>query len=109
MSKPHLLIMKAFIIDDSEIDRLNLRILLEDYPEIGVIAEAHSLKSARQLLSKQQPDLIFLDIHLGKEKGFDLLDTINDHVQVIITTSHPQYVLKDFGSSCILCPRFLHL
>ncbi len=88
--------MKALIIDDSEIDRLNLRTLLEDHPRIEILGEGANLATARELVARHQPDLIFLDIHLGKEKGFHLLDSLDQAPHIILTTSHPQYALKGF-------------
>lgn len=88
--------MKTLIIDDSEIDRLNLHSLLEDHPRIEVLGEAATLATARELAARHHPDLIFLDIHLGKEKGFHLLDSLDRAPHIVLTTSHPQYALKGF-------------
>jgi two-component system, LytTR family, response regulator len=88
--------MKTLIIDDSELDRLNLKSLLEDHPQLEVVGEAPDLSTGRELLAQHSPDLLFLDIHLGKEKGFQLLDDAVDEPLIILTTAHPQYALKGF-------------
>ena len=88
--------MNALIIDDSELDRLNLSTLLSDHPEVTILSEAHDLTTAREMIHTHKPDLIFLDVHLGKEKGFSVLEGIETPPQVILTTSHPQYALDGY-------------
>lgn len=88
--------MRAAIIDDEEIDRLNLRTLLEDHPDVEIAGEADSLESAVALIEREKPDAVFLDIHLGRQKGFKALEKIGYRPQVVITTSHPHYAIKGF-------------
>lgn len=88
--------MRAVIIDDNEIDRLNLSVLLQSCAEISVAGEAGTLESAVALIEKEKPEVVFLDIHLGRQKGFSVLDKISCKPQVVITTSHPHYAVKGF-------------
>ena len=88
--------MRTLLIDDNEIDRLNLRTLLEDYPQIGICGEAHNVSRARALIMQENPDLIFLDIHLGQEKGFEVLQGIENPPRVVFTTAHSEYALQGF-------------
>mgnify|MGYP000843939611 FL=1 len=88
--------MRAIIVDDEEIDRLNLKTLLEDHPDVEIAGEADSLETAVALIEREKPDAIFLDIHLGRHKGFKALETAKFRPQVVITTSHPHYAVKGF-------------
>ena len=88
--------MRAIIVEDEEIDRLNLKTLLEDHPDVEIAGEADSLESAAALIEREKPDAVFLDIHLGRHKGFKALETAKFRPQVVITTSHPHYALKGF-------------
>ena len=89
--------MRAIIVEDEEIDRLNLKTLLEDHPDVEIAGEADSLESAAALIEREKPDAVFLDIHLGRHKGFKALETAKFRPQVVITTSHPHYALKGFA------------
>ena len=80
--------MRAVIVDDSAEDRLNLRALLGRCRGIEVVGEAATLERARSLLSGPAVDLLFLDIQLGRENGFDLLKSARPRPQVIVTTVH---------------------
>ena len=88
--------MRILIIEDAEIDRLNLKTLLEDHPDVEVVGEATTLDEAVRLLDEERPDAIFLDIHLGRQKGYKALAQTQHRPLVVITTSHPHYAIKGY-------------
>lgn len=88
--------MKVAIVDDNEIDRFNLTTLLENRGEIEVVGEAATVEDAVALIDRKKPDAVFLDIHLGRQRGFTVLEQARHRPQVVITTLHPQYALQGF-------------
>lgn len=88
--------MRALIVDDSAEDCLNLRALLERCRGIEVVGEASQLADAQRLLTDQGVDLLFLDIQLGRENGFELLKALQSQPQVIVTTVHRDYGERAF-------------
>lgn len=88
--------MRVAIVEDSEIDRLNLKTLLADHEDVEIAGEADTLERAVELIDGAQPDAVFLDIHLGRQKGFKALEAAKWRPQVVITTSHPHYAVKGF-------------
>lgn len=88
--------IRVALVDDNEIDLLNLRTLLESQPEIKVVGEAGSLAAARDLIETAKPEAIFLDIQLGRETGFALLEELTRPPLVIFTTLHREYAVKAF-------------
>lgn len=87
--------MKAVIIDDELKSREVLKILLKDYEDIEVTGEASDVKQALNLLNSVQADVVFLDIKLNAEEGFDILDELpNRNFEIIFVTSHENYALK---------------
>jgi two-component system, LytTR family, response regulator len=95
--------LQTIIIDDEQNARENLKIILEEYcPETKVIAEAGSAEEARKLIKKHQPDLLFLDINMPNEDGFELLDSIeNRDFAVVFVTAHNQFALKALKAGAI--------
>ncbi|XHR30732.1 MAG: LytR/AlgR family response regulator transcription factor [Chthoniobacteraceae bacterium] len=83
--------MRAVIVDDCAEDRLNLRTLLQFSEGVELAGEAADLKTARRLMEGPPVDLLFLDIEVGRENGFDLLRSLPQRPQVILTTVHRQY------------------
>ena len=97
----HDLRMRALIVEDSLEDSLNLRTLLQRIPEMEIVAEACTLPSARQAAAEHGPDLVFLDIELGAENGFDLIDDLAEGTRVIFLTVHTGYGAKAFEVNAV--------
>ena len=62
--------ISVLLVEDSEIMRKAIADLLKGDPEIQIVAEAPSLGQAMQLISKHQPQIVVLDLHLGDEHNF---------------------------------------
>ena len=88
--------MKALIIDDERLARLELRRLLAAHLEVEILGEARTGEEALALISKLAPDLIFLDIQMPGMTGFDLLEHLEDLPQTIFTTAYDEYAIKAF-------------
>jgi len=88
--------MKAIIIDDERLARLELRKMLLEFPEVEVIDEAVNAEDALAKIEALQPDLIFLDIQMPEKTGFDLLDELDSVPFVIFTTAYDEFALKAF-------------
>jgi two-component system LytT family response regulator len=89
--------MKAIIIDDERLARNELKRLLENFPQIEVIAEAANTDEASALLETMQPDVLFLDIQMPGKTGFEWLESWDGYLpEVIFTTAFDEYALKAF-------------
>ena len=96
--------IKVIIVDDEMHARSFLRKFCERYynESIEVVDECNSVQSAVQSIKKNQPDLIFLDITMPDEDGFELLkyfDKIN--FEIIFTTAHKEYAIKAIRNSAL--------
>jgi two-component system LytT family response regulator len=88
--------VKAIIVEDSRLARIELKELLKTHPVIEVIAESEDPDQAISLINKLSPDVIFLDIHLPQKDGFEILEALEYLPQVIFTTAFDQYAIKSF-------------
>ena len=95
--------INTIVIDDEQNARENLKLILKDFcPEINVIDEAGSADEARTLIAKHKPDLLFLDINMPNEDGFELLESLEDkNFSVIFITAHNQFALKALKAGAI--------
>jgi two-component system, LytTR family, response regulator len=93
--------MRALIVDDSKPDRAALRGMLERLSGIRSVDEANCLDYARTKLAKTGVDLVFLDIEVGREDGFDLLDAIGKNRRVIFTTVHSGHGGEAFDADAV--------
>ncbi|MDR1011125.1 MAG: response regulator [Opitutaceae bacterium] len=89
--------IKALIIDDERLARAELRDLLQAHPEIEIAGEAANAAEARRLIAQHKPSLLFLDVQMPEETGFDLLVSLGENApRVIFTTAYDAHALRAF-------------
>jgi len=89
--------LEALIVDDERLARKELRTLLASHPEVSVVGEADSVAAALAVLEGKRPDLVFLDIQLAGETGFDLLDRVGAaDFKTVFVTAFDAYAIRAF-------------
>ncbi len=95
--------LNALVVDDERKSAENLKILLEEYcsgVEVGAIA--HSVDDALELIKQISPNIVFLDVRMKNETGFDLLEKCKKiNFEIIFTTAYSEYAIKAFKFSAI--------
>jgi two-component system LytT family response regulator len=88
----------AVIVDDERLARRELRTLLEEgcAAVVRVVGEAATVADAARLVEATDADLVFLDITLGPESGFDLLPHLGPDVAVVFVTTHDAHAVRAF-------------
>ncbi len=88
--------INAIIVDDEANNRENLRLALASYcEEVNIIGEADSAITALDVIKKQQPDLVFLDIAMPLGDGFQLLESLDKiDFDIIFVTAYNQYAIR---------------
>lgn len=87
---------RALVVDDERLARMELRSMLAAHPEIHVVGEAAGVGEALAMISSARPDLLFLDIQLGQETGFDLLTQTEPTFDVIFVTAYDEHAIRAF-------------
>jgi two-component system, LytTR family, response regulator len=93
--------MRAVLIDDERLARKELSRLLEEHPGIEVVGEAGNARGAREVMARLRPDLLFLDVQMPGETGFDLLETLDSVPEVVFVTAYDEYALRAFEVSAL--------
>lgn len=88
--------LTAIIVEDEKHSREMLKSLVADYcPEVELLHAAASIDEALPLISKEKPELLFLDIELQSGTSFDLLQQLEErNFEVIFTTAFEQYAIR---------------
>lgn len=68
--------MRLLLIDDHPLIHVALKALLADFDPPVELFGADGAEQAHAMLAAQQPDLLLLDLQLGEEDGFALLDSL---------------------------------
>jgi two-component system LytT family response regulator len=78
------------------------KMLRQHTPVIKAIYQADTVKQAMLLVNEYQPQIIFLDIQMQGETGFDLLQQISDfNFEVIFVTAYDNYAIKAFRFNAV--------
>ena len=93
--------LRALIADDEELARHLVREYLADHADIAIVGEAGNGLDAAKALGELQPDLVFLDIHMPKLTGLEVLELTGRRDGVIFTTAYDQYAQKAFDLHAI--------
>jgi two-component system LytT family response regulator len=95
--------IKILIIDDEQKARNVLHHLIIDLvPEVTEVRAAASAREAREILRFYQPDIVFLDIEMPYQNGFDMLVAIKDfNFDVIFTTAYHKYAIQALRFSAL--------
>jgi len=95
--------LSAIIVDDEPKSLKNLKILAEEFvPGIKIVALCQSVADALEAIRQEHPDIVFLDIQMNNETGFDLLSKIADiNFEIIFVTAYSEFAVKAFKFSAI--------
>lgn len=88
--------LKAVIIEDSRLARLELSEQLKAFPEVELLGEAENVEAGLELINDVKPNVLFLDIHMPQQTGFDLLEQLHFEPLVIFTTAYEEHALRSF-------------
>lgn len=91
------------IVDDEQSSIDLLQWLTEQYcPDITAIKSARSVQDALPLIKSFKPDILFLDIQMPHQSGFDLLTSIDSwSFEVIFTTAYNEYAIQAIRFSAL--------
>lgn len=87
---------RALLIDDESAARADLRGKLAAHPAVQVVAESATARSARELLAREDYDLVFLDIQLIGGNAFDLTPSVREGAHIVFVTAHDHYAIRAF-------------
>ena len=76
MSTPPTNQNRVLIVDDHAVVSAGLRMLIEKQPTLAVVGEASNRADAVSLAIETQPNVIILDLDLGRDKGIDMISEL---------------------------------
>ncbi len=85
--------MRIVLVDDHEVVRLGLKVLLEQSDHFEVVGEANNAKEAVEITGKIRPDIVLMDIRLPGVSGIEACEEITQlypDVRVVMLTSYAE-------------------
>jgi two-component system, LytTR family, response regulator len=90
--------VSAVIADDEPLARERIRTLLGRESDVEVVGECADGSTAIEVIQRQQPDLVFLDVQMPEVGGFEVLEAVGAEraPAVIFVTAYDQYAVRAF-------------
>lgn len=95
--------INAVIVEDEPKNVTLLKSMLEMCcPQVNVVGDAHSVETAMNVITKTNPDIVFLDIEISGGNSFQLLDILQPvKFDVIFVTAYDNHLLKAIKYSAL--------
>ncbi len=95
--------IKALIIDDEHIAVNVLTLMIERHlPEITTVKSITNPAQALDFISQYNPDIVFLDIEMPYQNGFELLKSLPEiSFEIVFTTAYDKYAIQAIKFSAL--------
>ena len=94
--------MTAFVVDDEKLVRENVVGALKRYcAMVEVVGQANNIKEATDRIGKMQPNLLFLDVEVGNDLVFQLLEQLDYQPLLVFITGHEKYALRALKAEAV--------
>jgi len=95
--------IRTMIVDDEVLARENVEALLQDDPEIQIVAQCNNGTQAVEAIKQHRPELLFLDVQMPGMTGFDVLAKLPAArlPQVVFVTAYDHFALQAFDVQAV--------
>jgi two-component system LytT family response regulator len=95
--------IRTIIVDDEPLVRSSILRALQRDRDIEVIGECGDGPSAVDVISREQPDLLFLDVHMPGMTGLQVLGELDGNRMpvTIFVTAHKDYAIEAFETNAV--------
>ena len=93
--------LNCVVVDDSTIQRITIAKLVNEHPDLNLVGDFSNASETRNCIANRKVDLLFLDIEMPVQSGFDLLDGLKNRPQIIFVSSKSDYALRAFDYAAL--------
>jgi two-component system LytT family response regulator len=95
--------VRVLIVDDEPVARYGIRLALRSEPDVEIVGECATGRSAIEAIKELAPDLVFLDIHMPSLDGIEVATRVAapNAPAIIFTTAFEQYALDAFALQAV--------
>ena len=92
---------KVIIVDDEPLALDVMETYIEKLPSLELVARCENAIQAFDILSKEEVDIMFLDIQMPQLTGIEFLKSLSNPPLVIFTTAYPNYAIEGYELNVI--------
>ena len=93
--------IRALLVDDERIARVELRRMLRAHPAVAVVGEATDAEEASAAVEKLRPDALFLDVEMPGESGVAFARALAGEMRVVFCTAHSAFAADAFEVNAV--------
>jgi len=92
--------LRAVVVDDEPLAREGIALLLAAH-DVDVVAACANAQEAIHAVTEASPDVVFLDIHMPRMSGFDVIETIGIEAMppVVFVTAYDEHAVRAFRAN----------
>jgi len=91
----------CIIIEDEPLAQNVLKKYIEEHPSLTLVSVCNDALETQEVLTRENIDLLFLDINLPKLSGINFIKTLLHPPLIIFTTAYPEYAVEGFEINAI--------
>ncbi|WP_431158130.1 response regulator [Winogradskyella poriferorum] len=94
--------IKVVILDDDPRALNRIKLLLEHFSNVEIIAEFENSEVAQDYIVANEPDLVFMDVEMPAKSGIEVAEDINKNhldTKIVFITGHEHYAIKAIKNS----------
>ena len=88
--------LNCVVVDDSSIQRIIITKLVNNNPNLNLVGDFSNAIEAKNCMTLNAIDLVFLDVEMPVISGFDFIDGLKTKPQIVFISSKSDYALKAF-------------
>jgi len=93
--------LRVIVVDDESLARKRMAFLLAGQSGVEHVGEAGDIASAVDLVQRENPDVVLLDISMPPESGFDLLPYLPLETGVVFVSAFTEYAVRAFEAEAL--------
>lgn len=93
--------ISILIVEDEKPARDLIKAYLDGNQGFELLGEYDNGFDGLKAINEHKPDAIFLDVQMPKLTGFEMLEVLEHHPEVIFTTAYDQYAIKAFEQNAV--------
>lgn len=105
--------IKCVIIDDEQ-DAINvLKRFIEKLPNLKLVGESTNPITGLEIIKREEPDLVFLDIQMDQMSGIELAKAVQQDTKIVFCTAYTEFAVESYDLNAIdylmkpvMFPRF---
>lgn len=93
--------MRCIVIDDEAPAIRILKRYIERLPNLKLVGTATDALTGIELIQKEKPDVVFLDIEMEEMNGLEVMKIISENTAIVFCTAYSEMVVRKYALDAV--------